>query len=78
MKINLQTKRRRTENALIVDVLDGVPEADRKRHDQNVKIKEKGEPSGRLVLRHWGDDGDMNLGITSVPQGVEPDWKEFG
>ena len=42
------------EDALVVDVLDTVPEADREDAGQDVQVEEEAEPSGGLVLRHTG------------------------
>lgn len=39
--------------------------------DEHVKIKEECWPSRRLVLRDRSNDGDVDLGVASVPQGVE-------
>ena len=36
-----------------------------------MKVKEEGGPCGRLMFRHRGDDGDVDLGVSSVPQGVK-------
>lgn len=52
-----------TEHALVVDVLDAEPEACWESADQDVEVKEEGDPRGRLVLRHGGDDGDVDLCI---------------
>ena len=37
-----------------------------------MEVKEEREPRGGLMLGHGGDDGDMDLGVARVPQGVEP------
>ena len=37
-----------------------------------MQVEEEAEPGGRLVLRHGRDDRDVDLGVTRVPQGVEP------
>ena len=50
-----------------------LPKANRKDTDQDVKVEEEGEPGGRLVLAHTGNDGDVDLGVACVPKGVEPE-----
>lgn len=39
-----------TEHAFIVDVLDAEPKPRWERAHQDVKVKEEGDPGGRLVL----------------------------
>ncbi|KAH3688913.1 hypothetical protein WICPIJ_000086 [Wickerhamomyces pijperi] len=39
--------------------------------DQELGVEEEGWPGGRLMFRDRGDDWDVNLGVTGVPQGVE-------
>ena len=56
-----------TEDAFIIDLLDAEPHASRKRTHQNVQVEEEGRPRGRLMFRHGGDDGDVNLGVARVP-----------
>jgi len=60
------------EHPLVVYVLDAVPETDREDTGQDVQVEEEAEPGGRLVLRHAGYDGNVDLGIAGVPQTVEP------
>lgn len=52
-----------TENTFIIDVLDAKPKACWEGADQDVEIKEEGDPRGGLVLRHRRDDGDVDLGV---------------
>ena len=61
-----------TEDPLVVDVFDAVPQADRVGKHQDVQVEEEAEPGGRLVLRHRRDDGNVDLGVARVPQRVEP------
>lgn len=56
-----------TEDPLVIDVLDAVPEAHGEGAHQNVQVKEEGKPGGGLVLRHRRYYGDVHLGIGSVP-----------
>jgi len=60
-----------TKNTLIVDLLDAVPNPDWKNSDEDVEVKEEREPSGRLMLRDGCNDGNVNLGVASVPKRVE-------
>ena len=60
-----------TENPLVVDVLDDEPGASGEHTDEDVQVKEEGHPSSRLVFGDRSDDGDVNLGVTRVPQGIE-------
>ena len=62
-----------TKDSLIIDSLDAVPQANREGGDQDVEVKEEAEPSGGLMLRHWGNDRDVDLGVARVPQRVEPE-----
>ena len=61
------------EDALVVDVLDAVPEADGKDAGQDVQVEEEGEPGGRLVLADTGNDRDVDLCVAGVPQRIEPE-----
>ena len=45
------------EDALVVDVLDAVPEAHREDAGQDVQVEEEAEPGGGLVLGHTGGRG---------------------
>ena len=56
-----------TENSLVGDVLDAVPQPGREGGDEYVQVKEKAEPSGGLVLWHRGNDRYVYLGIACVP-----------
>jgi len=56
-----------TEDALVVDVFDGVPKTNWEGDYQDVEIKKEGEPCSRLMLRDGGDDWNVNFGVTSVP-----------
>lgn len=55
----------RTEHALGVDVSDAEPQACWEGADHDVKIKEEGNPGGRLMLRYGRDDRNMNLSIAA-------------
>ena len=59
------------EDALVVDVLDDVPQANGERQHQDVQVEEEREPRGRLVLRNGCDDRNVDLGVARVPQRVE-------
>jgi len=61
-----------TENSFIIDVLDEEVDAGWEDTNKDVEVKEERHPRGRLMLRHRGNDGDVNLGVAGVPQGVEP------
>lgn len=54
---------RLTKDALVVDVLDAEPEACWEGADQDVEVKEEGDPGGGLVLRYRGDDGNVDLSV---------------
>lgn len=58
-----------TENTFIIDVLDAKPKACWEGADQDVQIKEEGDPRGGLVLRHRRDDGDVDLGVAVEREG---------
>ncbi len=60
-----------TEDPLVVDVLDAIPDPHGKDGSEDVQVEEEGKPSRRLVLRDGGDDGDMYLGVAGVPKRVE-------
>ena len=61
------------EHPLVIHVLDAIPEADGEDTGEDVQVEEEAEPGGRLVLRHTGNDGDVDLGVACVPKGVEPE-----
>ena len=48
------------------------PKANRKDTCEHVQVEEEGKPGGGLVLRHAGNDGDVDLSVAGVPQRVEP------
>lgn len=52
-----------TKDPLIVDVLDAEPEACWESTNEDVQVKEEGDPGGGLVLRHRCDDGNVDLSI---------------
>lgn len=52
-----------TKDAFIIDVLNAEPEACREGADEDVEVKEEGHPGGGLVLRHWCDNGNVDLSI---------------
>lgn len=57
-----------TEDALVVDVLDAEPQAGWEGAHQDVQVEEERHPGGGLVLRHRGDDGDVDFGIPGYTQ----------
>lgn len=59
------------EDVLVPEVLEAEIDTSREQPDQEVQVEEESRPCGRLVLRNGGNDGDMNLGIASVPEGVK-------
>lgn len=58
-----------TEHSLIIDVFDTEPEACREGAHQDVEVEEEGDPGGGLVLRHRGDDGDVDLRVAAHREG---------
>lgn len=52
-----------TKDPLVVDVLDAEPEACWESTDQDVQVKEEGDPGGGLVLRHRRNDGNVDLSV---------------
>lgn len=58
-----------TKDSLIVDVLDAEPEACWESADQDVQVKEEGDPGGGLVLWHGRDDGDVDLCVSEHNKG---------
>lgn len=59
------------ENMLIGQLLVAQINASGQEPDEHVEIEEEGGPCCGLMLRDRGDDGDVNLGVSRVPQGVE-------
>lgn len=59
------------EDMLVSEVLEAQVDTCREEPDKEVEVEEERRPSGRLVLRDRGDDGNMNLGVASVPERVE-------
>eukprot|EP01136_Pigoraptor_vietnamica_P013960 Opistho-1_new@55558 len=58
------------ESTLVVHVLRAQPHAGGEGDEEKVEVEHKGRPRGRLVLGHGRDDGDVDLGVPSVPQRV--------
>lgn len=59
------------ENVLVAQFVKAQVDTRGEKPDEHVEVEEEGRPSRRLVLRHRGDDGDVDLGITGVPERVE-------
>ena len=60
------------EDVLIGQFLEAEVDASGEQPDQHVEIEEESGPGSRLMLRHGCNDRDMDLGIASVTQRVEP------
>ena len=54
---------RLTKDSLVGEVFHDNPDPSWKDANQNVQVEEEGGPGGGLVLRHTGNDGDVDLGI---------------
>lgn len=56
---------------LILELAEGHVDTGGEEPDEHVQVEEEGGPSGRLVLGNGSDDGDVDLGVARVPEGVE-------
>lgn len=56
---------------LIGELLEAEIDTNREEEDEHVEIEEEGWPGGRLMLRDGSDDGDVNLGVSCIPERVE-------
>ncbi len=61
-----------TEHSLVIDFFHQEPDSRRKDAHQYVQVEEKRHPRCRLVFRHGSNDGNMDLRVACVPQGVKP------
>jgi hypothetical protein len=59
------------EDMFVGKLLEAEIDTSGKEPDQHVEVEEESRPGGRLVLGHGGNDRNVDLGIASVPQGVE-------
>lgn len=60
-----------TKKPFIIILLNTIPQPSWEYTNKNMEIKEKTKPCCWLMLRHGGNDGNMNLGVCCVPQGIE-------
>ena len=61
-----------TKYTLVIDILDEEVDPSREDADEDVEIKEKRHPCGRLMLRDGRNDWNVYLSVASVPERVEP------
>jgi hypothetical protein len=59
------------EDLLVLELAEAHVHTSREEPDEHVEIEEVRGPSSGLVLGDGGNDGNVNLGVSSVPQGVE-------
>ena len=59
------------EDVLVPQVLEAEVDTGREQPDEKVEVKEEGGPGSGLMLRNRRDDGDMDLGIARIPEGIE-------
>ena len=65
-----------TKDSLVVDVLDAEPEAGWEGADQDVEVEEEWDPGCGLVLRHRGDDWDVDLSVAEQHEHRAVEWGE--
>lgn len=59
------------EDLLILQLTEAHVNTSWEEPDEHIQIEEESWPGSRLVLGDGGDDGNMNLGVASVPERVE-------
>jgi hypothetical protein len=52
---------------LVAEVLEEEVYTSREQPDEHVEIEKEGWPGCRLMLRDGGNDGNVNLGVSSIP-----------
>ena len=60
-----------TEHTFIINIFDNKPQSSWECTNKDVKVKEEGHPSSRLMLRDGGNYRYVYLGISSIPEGIE-------
>jgi hypothetical protein len=56
---------------LVAQMLEAEVHAGWEQPDEHVQVEEVRGPGCGLMLRHRRDDGNVNLGVARVPEGVE-------
>jgi len=56
---------------LVVKLVEAHVNTSREQPDQHLQVEEEGWPCSRLMLRDGGNDRNVDLGVASVPEGVE-------
>ena len=59
------------EDMLILELLEAHVYTGWEKPDQEVEVEEESWPGSRLMLGHGGNDGNMDLGISGIPERVE-------